>query len=633
MTTYYLGLSVTYHDSALAIVNNEGEVLFAEATERYLQNKRALNCEPDQLFRLPELLADYCPKPTLIVIASNWRLKRPLYETLVKKLGILSAAGLLRQGIKKLHSPLPNYQLHHMMACQRNSIERTGLNLVRIIQEYYPDCKLVFKDYDHHLTHAAIACYGSGFDEAACAVIDSYGENGAMAFFKYQNQSLTQLHEAKGLSKASLGLLYMKITKLCGFDWLKGEEWKVMGLASYGKLNEELYGLLSSIIYVDGFDCLHPSKGLFDQLAKLDKFKQRPDSTLEELADVAYTGQAFFAEIAKQLLSHLHTVSQYDNLSLAGGCALNSAFNGQITQRTGFKQVYIPPAPADDGCALGAAWLAYHEDARTKAKKPELLRICSRSSRAAVSCGRTECRNRSLLDVNEDFEHRPTANGGGAVDLEKILTPYTGSVIKDDAIERLIKYNGALTIRHLPDTICQETAQLLAAGKLIGWLQGRAEYGPRALGNRSILSDPRDAKMQDIINERVKFREMFRPFAPSILYEQADEYFENYHESPYMDKTLKIREAKQSKIAAVCHIDGTGRLQTVKKEWNPRFYELIDAFFQLTGVPVLLNTSFNVMGKPLVHSLEDALTVFMTTGLDALVVNDYLITKPHNEPV
>ena len=580
MSTYFIGLSVTYHDSALAIVSEDGEVLFAEATERFLQNKRALNCEPDQLFRIPELLAQYCPRLKKIVIASNWRKKRPIYENVIKKLGFLSASGLLKTGIKKLHSPLTNSQLHHMMACQRSSIGRAGLNLVRIIQEYHPHCEIEFKDYDHHLTHAAIACYGSPFEEAACAVIDSYGEHGSMAFYRYRNQKLEQIHEAKGLSKASLGLYYMKITELCGFDWLKGEEWKVMGLASYGKLNQELYDLLSGIIEVNGFNCAHPTAKLFENIAKLKKFKQRPDSTLEELAEVAYTGQVFFADLGTKLLNHLNEVTQCEKLTLAGGCSLNSSFNGTITQRTGFKQVYIPPAPADAGCALGAAWLAYH------GSSPQVL------------------------------------------NPPKQLLPYTGSTIKDDAIERLISFNHSLNIRHLPDSITAETAQLLADGKLVGWVQGRAEYGPRALGNRSILADPRDVKMQDLINEKVKFREMFRPFAPSILHEYADEYFEDYQESPYMDKTLKIRTAMQSKIAAVCHVDGTGRLQTVKRGWNPRFYELILQFHQLTEVPVLLNTSFNIMGKPLVHSLEDAIAMFMTTGLDVLVVNNYLISKP-----
>ena len=583
MSTYYIGLSVTYHDSALAIISDEGEVLFAEATERYLQNKRALNCEPDQLFRIPELLVQHCPNPKRVVIAINWRKKRPFYENIVKKLGFLSAPGLLKTGIKKLHSTLKNYQLHHMMACQRSSIDRAGLNLVRILQEYYPDCAIAFKDYDHHLTHAATACYSSPFEEAACAVIDSYGEHGSMAFYRYRNWKLERLHEAKGLSKASLGLYYMKITELCGFDWLKGEEWKVMGLASYGKLNQKLYNLLSSIIVVNGFDCKHPSEAFFELIAKLDEFKQHPDSPIEQMADVAYTGQVFFADLVTQLLNDLHEVTQCDNLTLAGGCALNSTFNGQITQRTRFKQVFIPSAPADDGCALGAAWLAYHEDSPLQQKPPQLQ------------------------------------------------TPYTGSTIKDDAVKRLIRFNRSLAFQHLPDSVCAETARLLADGKLVGWVQGCAVYGPRALGNRSILADPRKAATQDLINEKVKFREMFRPFAPSILHEYADEYFENYHESPYMDKTLHIRKSMQNKIAAVCHVDGTGRLQTVKREWNPRFYDLIEQFYQLTQVPVLLNTSFNIMGKPLVHSLEDALTVFMTTGLDVLVVNDYLITKPREE--
>ena len=580
MTTYYLGLSVTYHDSALAIVNENGEVLFAEASERYLQNKRALNCEADQLYRLPELLSEYCLKPTHFVIAINWRKKRPLYENVVKKLGLLSASGLLKSGIKKLHSTLPNYQLHHMMICQRNSIELAGVNLVRILQEYYPDCGISFRDYNHHLTHAAMACYGSPFEESACAVIDSYGEQGAMAFYRYQNQRLTLLHEAKGLSKASLGLFYMKLTELCGFNWLKGEEWKVMGLASYGKLNLDLYELLQAIIVTDGFDCKHPNKDLFKHLAALENYKQLENSPLEAMADVAYTGQVFFSELVSNLLNHMYKITRSENLALAGGCALNSSYNGQIIQRTGFKNVHIPSAPADDGCALGAAWLAYHEE------HPELQK------------------------------------------LPQLQTPYTGSIIDNRAVKRLQKVNSALNIQRLTDSICQETAQLLSAGKLIGWVQGRAEYGPRALGNRSILADPRDAKMQDIINERVKFREMFRPFAPSVLPEFAEEFFENCQDSPYMDKTLVIKPAMRAKIAAVCHVDGTGRLQTVKKEWNPRFYELIHCFYKLTGIPLLLNTSFNVMGKPLVHSLEDALTVFMTTGLDVLVINDYVISKP-----
>ncbi len=580
MSTYYIGLSITYHDPALAIIDAQGNVLFAEATERYLQNKRALNSVSDPLLQVHPLLQQYCPAPTKFIIAINWRKQRPVYENMVAALGCLTAPGLLKTGIKKLRSPLQNYQLHHMIASQRNSITSAGLNLVRIIKQHYPDCTLAFADFDHHLTHAATACYSSPFDEAACAVIDSFGEKGSMAFYHFKNQQLQCLYELKGTG--SIGFYYMKITELCGFDWLKGEEWKVMGLAPYGKLNQPLYQHLKATLSVQGFACQHRGKDLFTHIATLDQFKRQAHDPIEQAADLAYTGQYFFAELMTQLLQHLQQQTGCKNLTLGGGCALNSAYNGQIKSRTNFAQVFIPSAPADDGTALGTAWLALRHD------QPRL--------------------NLSSLD-------RP-------------LSPYLGSSISDSAISRLIQYNRSLDIRHLPENICAITAELLAKGQLVGWIQGRAEFGPRSLGNRSILADPRKAANKDAINQSIKFRESFRPFAPSVLHEHADDFFANYHESPYMDKTLTLRDSHQQQVAAVCHVDGTGRLQTVKQHWNPRFYSLISHFYQQTQIPMLLNTSFNVMGKPLVHTLEDALAVFLTTGLDALVINDYLICKP-----
>ena len=580
MNHYYIGLSVTYHDPALAILDQQGQVLFAEATERYLQHKRALHCAADPLHYVHELLRAYCPAPTAITLAINWRKARPWYEKTVGTLGFLSAEGLLQTGIKKLQAPLENYQLHHMMASQRTRITDAGINLVRIIREYYPQCQIHFRDYDHHLTHAAMACYSSPFEQAACAVIDSYGEHGAMAFFRYQQGSLQLLYEAKGLRMSSLGLLYMKLTELCGFNWLQGEEWKVMGLAAYGVLEPELYALLEDLVQIDGFNCKHPAKTFSAALKQLERFHYQPDQPILAMANVAYTGQLFFAEKMSQLLRRLQEVTQLEQLTLAGGCALNSVFNGQIKTRTGFKQVHIPSAPADDGCALGAACLAWRDD-HSNAAKPATL-----------------------------------------------LTPYLGATIGHASLERFIRYNRALKVRHEPERVTQLTAQLLAEGKLIGWIQGRAEYGPRALGNRSILADPRFAETQDAINQTIKCREQFRPFAPAVLHEFGDVFFEDYQESPYMDKTLVIKAQQRAKIAAVCHVDGTGRLQTVKQAWNPRFYELIQHFYALTEIPILLNTSFNVMGKPLVHSLEDALAVFLTSGLDVLVVNDYIISKP-----
>src|SRR5262249_54997606 len=194
-------------------------------------------------------------------------------------------------------------------------------------------------------------------------------------------------------------------------------------------------------------------------------------------------------------------------------------------------------------------------------------------------------------------------------------------------MDHMLRFGSIPKLRHLPGDIECVTARLLAQGKLVAWMQGRAEFGPRALGNRSILADPRPAAMKDKINSLVKFREEFRPFAPSILHEFGPDYFENYQESPYMERTLRFRDEVKDRVPAVVHVDGTGRLQTVKREWNERFFKLIEAFRQITGVPLLLNTSLNVMGKPIVHSVEDALALFFTTGLDALAIGDYLIEK------
>ena len=195
------------------------------------------------------------------------------------------------------------------------------------------------------------------------------------------------------------------------------------------------------------------------------------------------------------------------------------------------------------------------------------------------------------------------------------------------SLERLKEFGSLKKLRHLPGTIHKEAAILLAQGKLLGWVQGQSEFGPRALGNRSILADPRSANMKDRINTLVKFREEFRPFAPAILHDFGEEYFENYQESPYMERTLKFKKEVVNKVPAVVHVDYTGRVQSVKREWNTKFYDLIEAFYRLTGIPLLLNTSFNVMGKPIIHSLEDAITVFFTTGLDVLVIEDYIIEK------
>ena len=575
--TLYIGLAVTYHDPAIAFVGADGEVLFAEATERFLQYKRAHNAEPDNLYQLPSVLRTLPYVPQRVCLALNWRRRRPLYENTVAALGILRADGLLRTGLKRLRSPLPNYKLHHMMACQRNAIAKAGLNAVRQLREQWPTVPVRIVDHDHHSTHAASACFASPFDEAACAVVDSYGERGALAFFHYRKGRLRRIHEARGLG--SLGLFYMKLTEWCGFDWLNGEEWKVMGLAAYGRLDPRLYTLLSESVRVDGLNVRHDRQALSSALGLLDS-SVREGWDQSRAAALAFTGQRVFADRMTELLTNLHRLLPSENLALAGGCALNSSFNGQILERTPFRQLYVPPAPADDGTALGAAYLAFAAD------RP----IPQASTRA--------------------------------------LTPYLGSCISGEALARFAAHADGLEVHHFPGTVAMETARRIASGALVGWVQGRAEFGPRALGNRSILADPREPRMKDWINARVKFREEYRPFAPAIIDEFGPDYFVDYQPSPYMERALRFRDEAARRVPAVVHVDGTGRLQSVTEDSNPRFFALIDAFRVLTGIPLLLNTSFNVMGKPIMHALEDAVALFMTTGLDVLVIEDYMWVKP-----
>ena len=573
--TNYIGLSVTYHDPALAIVDESGEVVFAEATERYLQYKRALNCEPDSIDRMAELIETYCDVTDDWVVAFNWSRKRPFYETFCALADYFTPAGLMRPRFDKRSTFLHKYQIFHMLACQTNAMAKGGINLVRKLRERRPDCTVRFVDFNHHLTHAAAACYTSPFEEAACLIVDSFGDGGSLAYYRYKDGRIHLLEEMKGIE--SLGFYYMKLTELCGFDWLRGEEWKVMGLAPYGRLDEAVYALLQETLAVEGCSLRQRLDRICACMEQLEA--RTPLQSMQQKADLAYTGQYFFSELMVQLVNQCGRLCPSDHLVLGGGCALNSSFNGQVLQQTSFEELYVPSAPADDGTALGAALLAYDRD---------------------------------------HPERQPPA---------EILSPYLGSRLSSHRLHDMVRFGGLPCVKHSPDRLCEETAQLLVQGKLVGWLQGKAEFGPRALGNRSILADPRDASTKDRINERVKFREPFRPFAPAILHECGTDYFEQYQLSPYMERTLRFRREVRDKVPAVVHVDGTGRLQSVKREWNPRFYDLLQAFYRLTGIPLLLNTSFNVMGKPMAHSVEDAVSVYLTTGLDALVIEDYLFVK------
>jgi carbamoyltransferase len=456
-------------------------------------------------------------------------------------------------------------------------IMNAGANFERIIRNRLTPANIKTIAYDHHLSHAGLACYGSPFNEAICLVADGEGEEGSISIYRYENAKIHLLEKQAGFE--SLGNFYGGLTFLCGMDPLMGEEWKVMGLAPHGSFNERLYQLFRSVYNVDGCRLIKGSSNLLKVAGIIQEHTSTDPNGLSLKADIAYNGHLVYTQWMNELITNIHKKYPSDNLILTGGCALNSSQNGEILDKTLFKGLYVPPAPADDGNALGGALLAYYTD------------------------------------------HPHTES------IHKNISPYLGTEINEDHLQHFLKFSKLNKIRKLTVDKYDTVAKLLAEGKIIGWVQSKAEFGPRALGNRSILADPRRKEIKDIINDRVKFREEFRPFAPSILHEYGDEYFEHYQESHYMERTLKFKKQVISKVPGVVHKDGTGRLQSVKEEWNPELYHLLKAFHKITGVPVLLNTSFNIMGKPIIHRIEDAISTFFTTGLDALIINDHLIEK------
>jgi carbamoyltransferase len=606
----YVGLACTWHDPAVAVVDSRGELVFAEATERRLQKKRAHHSAPDELVGVLDLIDEWCEADADLLLARTWtsgsvRSSRWALRG-IDALGRLTRIGVRRdgggpvpRGFRRLpYSPRPGvtfmrygvdshvhavtaassalwrglrWRATRELVARRRAAGAAGRGTELATDALLPGRRVYLHGYDHHLTHAATACYTSPFEEAVCVIVDGYAEKGSTSFFRYRDGRLEQLERRKR-SWTSLGLLYGLICMACGFDPVEGEEWKVMGLAPYGRFDAGILDLLAPTLEVDGLRFVsrrNPATyGSF--LAALASYPA---------ADLAHTGQEFFRRRMEELLGNVGALGVSKNLVLGGGCALNSAANGTYLGTTPFERLHVYCAPGDDGNAVGAALQAFHDD-------------------------------------------HP-----GAPPRCEVGTPYLGSAMSAEALERLVRLGRPPGHGSWPGRVHERAARLLADGRIVGWVQGRAEFGPRALGNRSILADPRRADVKDVLNERVKFREEFRPFAPSILHEHGPEYFEDYQESPYMERTLRFRESVREKVPGVVHVDGTGRLQTVRREWNERYYELIAEFHRLTGVPLVLNTSFNVMGKPIIHGVEDALAVFYTSGLDALVIHDEVIEK------
>jgi len=442
-----------------------------------------------------------------------------------------------------------------------------------------------FHFLDHQMCHAASSYYTSSFDHSAIIILEANSEKETTLFGMGNGGDIRKMHTIKYPN--SVGLLYLCVTEYLGFKENR-DEGKVMGLAPYGQ--PLFYDEFKKIIKVTQGGRLWLDMSYFDvHLEKktyvTHKFIQRygprrkPESLIEKRhMDIASSLQKAMEEICLCLVDHLYSITDTPNLCLAGGVALNSVMNGKLQELSKFDNIYIPPAPNDAGASIGAALLL----------------------------GSVHNKNRDVFVKN--------------------FTPYLGPDFSDEYIEHILKSRG-LNYTKL-NHIARETAKVLAKRCIVGWFQGRMEAGPRALGNRSILVDPRNPKMKDILNQKVKHREGFRPFAPICLIEYAHRYFaSNGLGEPFMLKVFKVLPDKKYKIPAVTHVDGTARLQTVKKTDNPLVWELIYNFYTMTDCPVLLNTSFNVRGEPIVCTPEDAVDCFLKTDIDVLSIGKYMVEK------
>ena len=470
-----------------------------------------------------------------------------------------------------------------------------------------------FKDYqfngqinniEHHYAHLSSAFHVSPFKEACILSVDGFGDFASTAW-GYGKENDIKI-DKKIFFPHSLGIFYQAITQYLGFKNY-GDEYKIMGLAPYGKPNyiNELKKILlvnsngSFKLNLDFFkfhkenfnykwedgkveiDNLYSNK--LEELIGPERKKEEDLNQFHK--DLAHSTQKVYEEAFLNILNNLHEKYQIDNLCIAGGCGMNSVANGKIKNQTKFKNIYIQPAAGDAGGSIGSAFATHFKNSNNK-----------RSFQMKHAYWGTSFSEDEILEcLNKSSE-------------KIIYENCTFEKVADD--------------KNLNSTV----AKAISVGKVVGWFQGRMEWGPRALGNRSILGDPRRSDMKDILNLKIKRRESFRPFAPSILREYVKDWFENDDEVPFMMKVYQIKKDKRNEIPAVTHVDGSGRLQTVYKDTNEKYYNLIKEFYNITNIPILLNTSFNE-NEPIVSNPQEALDCFLRTKMDILTLGNYLIQR------
>jgi carbamoyltransferase len=557
-----LGLSYNYHDAAACIVRDGVPVAAAEE-ERFSRHKHDV--------RFPEHAIHYCLREA--GIAPRDLDGVAFYEKPARKL----ERALL---IGKQYAP----SSYKSVATQFPHLINDGMGVELTVRERLNFQGPVYFS-EHHLSHAASTFFVSPFEEAVIMTVDGVGEWATCAHFLGQGATIEKRREIH--YPHSLGLLYSALTAFLGFK-VNDDEYKVMGLASYGKprFRAEFEKLVS--LHDDGsftlslpyFSYMYDGEKMYS--GKLEELLGPPRSTHERIearhSDIAATLQAVTEDAMVAMARSCRDHEASKNLCLAGGVAYNCVANSRVLEHSGYEHVFIQPAAGDSGAAMGAALWASHE----------------------------------VLGVPRHTAEHNT-----------ILGP---AFSENEIRERL----DAFDLRFLrldEDALCRRVAALIHDDLIVGWFQGRMEFGPRALGGRSILANPCSPNMKDILNARVKFREEFRPFAPAVIEEAAPDYFNLDGPSPFMLLTPLVRPERAAGIPSVTHVDGTARVQTVSATQQPLFHRLIECFGELSGVPIIINTSFNIRGEPIVCTPDDAIKCFLGTDIDFLAIGPFLVSK------
>lgn len=574
---YILGLNA-YHGDSSACILKDGEIIAATEEERFRRIKHWAGFPSDAI--------KFCLNEAGISI------EEVDYITISRD----PKANLKEKILYALHNPA-GFKIYFTRFLNLNKIK----GLEAEFQKHFGVEKGIIKrkiiNVEHHCSHMASTFFASPFENSAILSIDGFGDYSSTMIGVGRGNQIELLD--KVVYPHSCGVFYTAFTQFLGFPNY-GDEYKVMGLAPYGKpiymdkirdtiiLKEN--GLFElNILYFNhvkkgvsmSWDNGAPSIDTLYSKKFCDIFgipREKSDELTQYHKDLAASVQKMCEEVIFHILNHLQKVTGIENICIAGGVAQNSVVNGKIKQFTKFKNVYIPFAGHDAGTSIGSALYLYNHIKKQPRVKP-------------------------------------------------IFQAYTGIKFTNEYIEALLKQKGIIYERYTSrEELLNNVSDSLAMGKVIGWFQGRAEFGPRALGNRSILVDPSRPDAKNLLNSKIKRRESFRPFAPSILEEYVSEYFEYIDRAPFMEKVFPIKEKKRISIPAVTHVDGTGRLHTVRREDNEKYYDLIDAFRKKTGVPLLLNTSFNE-NEPIVNTPEEALDCYLRTQMDILVMEDIKIER------